>query len=165
MANIKTKHVLRFKNDFDDRGLNTENADGKYRLFEIDGDLGEALLNSSDKIFIKGNSTEEAVMCTKNATFEIRKKESSNTVLLVPDTFETKNVFPAPKTPNTNNANAPSPSKDNSMDVDKDSKEAVDEILMFYDRVIALAAEVGDQPLHAAQQKNQGIVLKINYYN
>ena len=39
MANIKTKHVLRFKNDFDDRGLNTENADGKYRLFEIDGDL------------------------------------------------------------------------------------------------------------------------------
>ena len=130
MANIKTKHVLRFKNDFDDRGLNTENADGKYRLFEIDGDLGEALLNSSDKIFIKGNSTEEAVMCTKNATFEIRKKESSNTVLLVPDTFETKNVFPAPKTPNTNNANAPSPSKDNSMDVDKDSKEAVDEIII-----------------------------------
>ena len=117
---IKTKHVLRFCSDFDDRGLNTENADGKYRLFEIDGGLGEALLGSSEQIFIKGGSMDEAVMCTKTETFEIRKKESSNTVLLVPETFETQNVFPAPQTPtnknNLNKANAPLPSEENSTD-------------------------------------------------
>ena len=65
---------MRFSSDFDDRGLNTENADGKYRLFEIDGVLGETLLSSKEKVFIKGERTDEAVMCTETSTYEIRKK-------------------------------------------------------------------------------------------
>ena len=56
-------------------GLNTENADGKYRLFEIDGVFGETLLSSKEKVYIKGERTDEVVMCTETSTYETRKRE------------------------------------------------------------------------------------------
>ena len=49
--------VLRFSGDFDDRGLATEGASGKYRLFEVDGALGEKL--------VSGNTTDVAPTVTK----------------------------------------------------------------------------------------------------
>ena len=76
--------VLRFASDFEDSGLSEESAPGKYRLFEIDGSLGQRLLEGKETFHIKGGPNDEAVLCTSEETFEIKKKESSNTLLLIP---------------------------------------------------------------------------------
>jgi sister chromatid cohesion protein DCC1 len=103
--------VLRFSGDFDDRGLATEGASGKYRLFEVDGALGEKLVSGKHTFRIKGARGEEAVLCTKDETFEIRKIESSNTMLLVPKLNETL------ATRNSPNAAIPGENADETSDV------------------------------------------------
>ena len=55
-----------------------------YKLLELPASVAEVLLAEGGTVHIKGEDTDEAMLCTATETFLIRMAESSNTQLLLP---------------------------------------------------------------------------------
>ena len=62
--------VLSFSSNFNE-------SHGQIRLFEINSDIATHIENG-ESLKIIGSETGEAVLCTKDATFSIKKVETSN---------------------------------------------------------------------------------------
>ncbi|XP_056017772.1 sister chromatid cohesion protein DCC1-like [Ostrea edulis] len=54
-----------------------------FKLLEVNDTVLETLTNG-DRVVIRGNSEDMAVLCTKAATFEMKEAEISNSMLIVP---------------------------------------------------------------------------------
>ncbi|XP_061175784.1 sister chromatid cohesion protein DCC1-like [Saccostrea echinata] len=54
-----------------------------FKLLEVNDTVLETLTNG-DRVVIRGNSEDMAVLCTKTATFEMKEAEISNSMLIVP---------------------------------------------------------------------------------
>ena len=54
-----------------------------YRLLELSDELS-SLLTDGDTLTIRGEGEDEAVLCTKNKTYEIKAADTSNCLLLLP---------------------------------------------------------------------------------
>lgn len=54
-----------------------------YRLLELSDELS-SLLTDGDTLTIRGEGEDEAVLCTKNKTFELKAADTSNCLLLLP---------------------------------------------------------------------------------
>ncbi|XP_014282167.1 sister chromatid cohesion protein DCC1 isoform X1 [Halyomorpha halys] len=56
----------------------------EYKILELDKELFKCL-KESDKLVLRGQKTDKAVLCTKNKTFDIKEAETSNSLLLIPN--------------------------------------------------------------------------------
>lgn len=54
------------------------------RLLELPPDV-LAALREGDRVVVRGDRSEEAVLCTGNRTYEVKMADTSNTLLIVPD--------------------------------------------------------------------------------
>ena len=63
----------------------------ELKLMELPSDVLEAL-KKGDRVVVRGDPSDEAVLCTGNRTYELKIAETSNALLLSPDLFVPSNA-------------------------------------------------------------------------
>lgn len=64
-------------------------SNGEYRLLELPKDLHE-VIQMGDRVSIRGDSDDDAVLCTKTTTYSLKASDTSNALLLLPDISTSK---------------------------------------------------------------------------
>jgi sister chromatid cohesion protein DCC1 len=78
---------------------NNESSSSPYRLLELSKEMEGYLLNTEkdNALVIKGNDNDDAVCCTENKSFLLRKVEISNTLLLLNEDLNNEKEQPKRK--------------------------------------------------------------------
>lgn len=71
---------------------NYSHTNTSYFLFELTDELIDSL-SKGNKLKIKGRPEEEAYLCSHDCTYMIRKQETTNTLLLLSDSYIQKSAF------------------------------------------------------------------------
>jgi len=74
-------------------GLNIDNAN--QRLLELNDDL-LAKIENGEQLFIRGEDEESVVLCTDKKTYDIKLCQTSNQLLIVPDTITPEKEHKSP---------------------------------------------------------------------
>jgi len=59
----------------------------EVKLIEVSKDILE-YINSGETLYVKGGETENIVICSNDATFELKEAETSNSLLVMPSLLE-----------------------------------------------------------------------------
>nr|CAG4642655.1 EOG090X09TV [Evadne anonyx] len=59
----------------------------QVKLLEVSKDMLK-YINSGERLYVKGNETENIVVCSNDATFELKEAETSNSLLVMPSLSE-----------------------------------------------------------------------------
>eukprot|EP00794_Sanderia_malayensis_P004537 gene4537-5134_t len=59
-------------------------GDSEFKLLELSNDVLESL-KENESVVIRGDESEEAVLCTETETFEVKAADTSNLLTLIPD--------------------------------------------------------------------------------
>ena len=79
MLGNQEAYSLHFSNQ---RALPHLSAESEYLLFEVTPDLAEKFQDQNCELFIKGGDEDQAVLCTKDATYSCRGGETSNLLMI-----------------------------------------------------------------------------------
>ncbi|XP_014242223.1 sister chromatid cohesion protein DCC1 [Cimex lectularius] len=58
--------------------------DSEYRILELNDSLYDTLVVKGENLIFKGDHDEKAVICTSEATYDVKAAETSNSLLLIP---------------------------------------------------------------------------------
>ena len=154
-----------------------------YKLLELSDELSN-LLTDGDTLTIRGEGEDEAVLCTKNKTYEIKAADTSNCLLLLPQVLTPKthdfssemHLVQLPVLSSFNSYFEVKPSrarlgrlkqilKEHCFSGTADNTDLKLTTEMLLDTVQASEEELieGLKQLGAIQLENQWIMLEINY--